>query len=164
MTRSLIQGDCYVNGTLMSSVLVPSSGCISDSHIGSAANLDPAKARRRFRAKYSTDGVPTSVTIPLHVVQSANGATAISIVAGVIVVPTGDYTITVDLLKNGTTILSAAVVLSSSSTEYTVQAGTITGATLAVDDWLDVDITVAGSSGTQGEGLFVCCEIEEAMV
>ena len=75
--------------------------------------------------------------------------------------PTGDYTVTVDVQRAATggafaTVLNAAESISSSNSNNTPVDATLSGTvTTAVNDIYKVTVTVAGTSGTQAQGLCV---------
>jgi hypothetical protein len=86
-----------------------------------------------------------------------------SVKAGSIVAATGDSTVTIDVRKNGTTVLSGTIALDSANTARVVEAGTVDGAQddVVADDWIEVVISVSAGTGTLPTGLFVQVEIDE---
>lgn len=111
----------------------------------------------------------TTVTTQTVAIHMAYGAATISHVwirpatapAG------GDLKYTVDIQKAAdgsgslSSVLSAAVEISSADSSNTQQAGTVSSASLAAKDVLYVVITTSGSTGTQGTGLVVSVGISE---
>lgn len=151
----------YFANTLQAATLVPSTGCVLDEHVGAGANLDPAKMRHKHRKTYAQAGTAVAATVPLHVVV---GATAVvkAVKVGSIVACTGDATLTVDVKKNGTTILSAVVTLNSANTARVVVAGTVSVTAAVVGDFFEVVVAVSAGTGALAEGLAVEFEIDEA--
>ena len=81
---------------------------------------------------------------------------------GAIVACIGDSTITVNLYKNGSTVLSAPVVLDNSNTAFAIEAGAISSASYSADDVFEVVVSVSAGTGTLGQGLFVSPMFREA--
>jgi hypothetical protein len=67
---------------------------------------------------------------------------------------TGNDTCTVDLLKNGTTILSSTIGLASSDTARVAKTGTISNASLVAGDCLEVKVIATHNAGTLPQGVF----------
>jgi hypothetical protein len=88
-------------------------------------------------------------------------ATINSFKAGSVTACVGAATITVDLKKNGTSVLSAPITLNSSSTAYVVQSGTVTTTSLVAGDVLEVVVTATAGGGTLGNGVFAVAQVDE---
>lgn len=88
----------------------------------------------------------------VHVARSSGEVTAFE--AGIVVAAVGDSTVSVDLRKNGTTILSAPVSISSAQAAYAEVAGTISGGSYSAGDVFEVVITVTAGTGTLPQGLY----------
>lgn len=82
--------------------------------------------------------------------------------AGVSVACIGDSTITVDVRKNGTSILSSTIVLDNSNTAFAEESGSISTSSYAAGDDLEVVVTVSAGTGTLGQGLHVDLILNEA--
>ena len=81
--------------------------------------------------------------------------------AGCVTACIGDSTIEVDLLKNGVSVLSAAIEIDSGDADYAAVAGTVSSASVVAGDVLEVAITVTAGTGTLGEGVFAALTLEE---
>jgi hypothetical protein len=79
-----------------------------------------------------------------------------------VVAATGDSTATVNLLKNGTTVLSASVVINNSRAAFAVQTATIAAAAYAAGDVFEIQITVSAGSGTLPQGVSALAVLREA--
>lgn len=96
----------------------------------------------------------TAVTAVRKVIYQAKAAGEIQLFrAGLVVAATGDYTVTVDLKKNGASVITP-IVLDNTNTAFTEEAATGLTATYAADDVFEVGVTVAGTTGAQGQGLY----------
>ena len=85
-----------------------------------------------------------------------------SVKAGSIAAAIGDSTVTIDIKKNGSTILSAVITLDSSNTARITEAGTISRAgTFVAGDWYEVVIIATAGTRTLPTGVFVLCEVDQ---
>lgn len=73
----------------------------------------------------------------------------------------GAATVTFDLLKNGTTVLSAAGQLDSGDAAYDVVEPTISSAAYVADDVFEINVTAAAGGGTIGQGLLALALFDE---
>jgi hypothetical protein len=121
---------------------------------GAGANLSPSAMQHEHRAVYAQpNAAATTETKVLATVRGATG-TLKSFVAGSIVAALTTATVTLDLKKNGTTVLSAPITLDNANTARVVEAATISNATLTAGDVLEVVATAAASGGTLPTGVF----------
>lgn len=82
--------------------------------------------------------------------------------AGCLTACSTNATVTVDIKKNGTTILSSVIELDGGSGDRTVVPGTLSGTPTAVQgDVFETVVAVAAGTGTLGEGLFAYMKFDE---
>jgi hypothetical protein len=162
-----INNDLYVNGTLTPKGLNPPAQCIGPLAIVSPAQpgqgLPAAGVIHRHEKNYSQEGATNAATETrvLHVVYGSTG-TIIGFHAGAVVVLTGNDTCTLDLKKNGTTILTAVVSLASSDTVYVVKpAAGFTSTALVAGDVLTVTVTATHNAGALPKGVFCRVTLDE---
>lgn len=150
------------NVTFVKTVVFPVQ-TIGDAQINPAAAISSPKLEHRFMPKLAqVFGV--AATAERRVVHRAKSVGTIAFYyVGLSVANVGAATVTVDLLKNGTSVLSAPVVLSSATVVYTgaVLAAVATAA-YTVGDVFEVNITVAAGGGTLGQGVFAAPIFTEA--
>ena len=154
-TPSRFEGDAYFTGSVSAKEVVLSPGSVTNAKVGAGAGIVATKLEHQYEKGYAqeSDTVSTDEARPIHAVYGATG-TVIAFQVGSIVPPNGaGAEVTVDLLKNGTTILTSAVVLTTSHTARQVVAGVIGTTALVVGDVLEIDI-VAGTAGTAAKGVF----------
>jgi hypothetical protein len=96
----------------------------------------------------------------IHVALGATG-TVLAFKTGLIEPCTGDATITVDLKKNGISILTAEVELTSAHAAYEVVAAALSSPTLVSGDVLTAVVAVAPGTGALGTGLFAALAVIE---
>jgi hypothetical protein len=149
-----IQGDLRVIGTITADNNVPSDGSVTDAKIAAAAAISVDKINHQhFKSHSQPNTTATTETRILHVARSAG--TVDEFAAGSIGIAVGAATVTVDLKKNGSSILSAVITLDTGNTTRVVETGTISGGTYAADDWFETIITATAGGGTLQTGVFV---------
>lgn len=147
-----IKDSLYVGGKLSAQSL----------EVPTAFVLDTSNAQHRFKPVYSQAN-GSSVSDEEKVVHTVTGTTGtvVSISAGVITACVGAATIDVDLHKNGSSILSAAIQIDSGDAAYAEVTGTISNSSLVQGDSLEIVVDETTGGGTQGQGLFVNLVIDE---
>ncbi|HUW30714.1 MAG TPA: hypothetical protein VM223_03815 [Planctomycetota bacterium] len=158
---SIIQGDYRYIGTLSMQTLSIPAGTILDAAVNANADIGVAKVRHLHSMTYGANGSAASVTIPIHCSYAAGTIKAVK--AGSIVACIGDSTVTVDVKKNGTSVLTGVITLDSDNTARIAEDGTLdTGqVTLAADDLLEIVIVATVGTGTLATGPFVDVVVEE---
>lgn len=161
MAVSRIEGDLYVYGNLSSKTVTLPDGGITNAMIAAATGIDATKVDHQHRGIFSQPNTTaTSETKIVHVCYGATG-TVVAFKAGSIVANIGAATVTLDLKKNGATILSAVITLDSANTTYVVEAGTINSAALVAGDVLTVVTVATAGGGTLATGLFAAVTVNE---
>jgi len=154
-TPSRIEGDVYVSGNIASLTMAIPSGTIIDDDVNAAADIVTTKMQHQYAKNYSQAGGSTSVAEQrvIHTPYGATG-TVVAFVAGVITLDIGASTTTVDLKKNGTSVLSAVITLDSGNTVRVVEAGTISTAAYVAGDCFEVVVACTPGGGTQSKGVY----------
>ena len=83
------------------------------------------------------------------------------VVAGSIAKAVGDSTVTIDIKKNGTTILNAVVTLDNANTARVVEVGSINSGAFVAGDWIEAVITATVGTGTLPYGVFCQLEVDQ---
>ncbi len=158
---STVGGDLTVRGTLSPQAInMPQNAIDSDAQIKAGTNISADKTQTRiYRSHSQPNTAATAETRTLFIARKTGTVKEIRV--GSIVAATGDSTTTVNVLKNGTTILSSSVVLNNANTARTSVAAAISSSALVAGDWLDVAITISAGTGTLPTGLFVQMEIDQ---
>jgi hypothetical protein len=155
-------GDTYVNGTLQAKTLIVPAGAIVDSNVAAGANIDALKLRHVTVVTHrQKDG--TAVVTQTELVGIIAGATGtiLTFQACLTAACTGAGTVTVDLQKNGVSVLSAAISFSNADAANAVKAGTINTAAVVQGDLLRVVVTATAGGGAVGQGLVAVGRINE---
>ena len=157
-----INGDAFIAGNLSARSMNIPSGTVVDADVAATADFAATKLEHQHQKVYAQESA-TPAAAEDRVVHAVYGSTGsiIAFEAGSVVACVGDSTITIDLHKNSSSILTTPIVLDSSNSAYTPEAGTIDTATLVDGDVLEVVITVSAGTGTLGKGLFASVIIRE---
>ena len=148
----------YVGGVFKPYELIVPGGTIVNADVSAAAAIAASKLERAPPIVVSQTG--TAVTAR-HLVRFCKGTTGTikHVTVSNITACAGSSAVTVDVKKNGTTILSAVVTLNSGTAAYSENEGTITVAALADGDYLEIIIT-ATQSGTDALATGVMCQVD----
>lgn len=156
-----VEGDLQVTGRIYGGSMTLPAGSVSDAGVAADAAIAASKLVHYYKPVWSQPN--TTATAETRTLFRATAAgEVLAVWAGSIVAATGDSTVTIDVKKNGTTILSASIVLDNANTARVAEAGTIAGtATLASGDWVEAAITISAGTGTLPTGVAVGLTIEE---
>jgi len=166
MALQTIPNDVYVDGNLSSKTFTPASGSIGNSGIAALAGIAATKLQKRTYADHAQvhGSAATTQRIVIHRVKGATG-TINSFKCLSSVLNIGAATISVQLKKNGSNILSSATVLDTSNTAFIAEdAAGFTSQALVQGDVLEADITATAGGGTLGQGFYCVAEIDEDAV
>lgn len=141
---------------------------ITNAAISSTADIDKDKlAHHQFSVKCfqepGTDVVAQTAVV--HVARKAG--TIVAVQAAAVTAPAGgDKKTTIDLeVSTGggafASVLSAAFDIPNGGDDLTAYSGTISSASYAAGDLIEIVVTVSGSTGTQADGLVVTVTLAE---
>jgi hypothetical protein len=157
-----VDGDLYVPGTLGCGNFSPAAGAVKKAAIDPFANLPYTAHQSRPSPTYAQpNAAATTETKVVHVVYGATG-TILAFRAGSIVANIGAATVTVDLKKNGVSVLTGVITLNNANTARVAVAGTL-GASLALvaGDVLEVVCVATAGGGTLATGVFAQAVLSE---
>lgn len=157
--QSVISGDLVVRGAIRAGSMVVPNGSVGNTQFSSTDPLAASKQEHQFVKELVQSGNAAAATQVLHVAYGDGEVLAVR--AGSVVAATGDSTVTVDVKKNGTTILSGTILLDNANVAYTPESGTASVSTYSADDVLTAVVTVSAGSGTLPTGLFVQVVLRE---
>jgi hypothetical protein len=163
MPTTVLQGSYHVAGGLSSDTFTPPAGSITNAAIPANAGITGDKTIRRVSANYSQaiGSVTAADGRVVHVAKAAG--TILDFRAGSISLCTVDAVIHVDLKKNGTTVLTATIDLTSANTAYVAASATLAATpTYVAGDVFTVVVTVAAGAGALGNGVFAEARFDEA--
>jgi len=157
-----INGDLVVIGAFLGATEIAyPTGSITNAAISASAAIAASKSQRSFPATAQQSGTVADETIIIHIVQGSTGILK-SFTCSQVTAPTGVSTFTVDLQKNGVTMLSAPVTVNAATGALGEATGTLTVTALADGDVLTVviDATASGTD-TPATGAFAMAMIDE---
>jgi hypothetical protein len=135
---------------------------IGDEQVSASSPLGATKTIHRF-AQSLAQAHGTAATTERRVIHRARAAgTITSFVAGLSVAHTGAATVTANLLKNGTTVLSAVITQNNALAAYAVLTGGISSASYIAGDVFEVALIATAGGGTLGQGVFAQGIFDEA--
>lgn len=161
MASSVIDGDVRIRGTLRADSFAPPANSIGNTEFDAADPLAATKQVHQYVQVYRQDhgAVAADKTSGIHVSHAAG--TIIAFYATLKTANIGDSTVTVDLKKNGSTVLSAVASLDSGDAAYAVASGTINTAAYAADSVFEAVVDATAGTGTLGQGLTVTLVVRE---
>lgn len=152
----------YTGANVFAGTVTLPASTVTNAMIAASAGIDTSKLDHIYIGSYFKVGtVAASETAGIHIARAAG--TVQSVEAFLIGANVGDSTVSCDVKKNGTTILSAAAAFSSSDAARAVKTGTISTAAYVDGDVFEVVITGTVGTGTLGTGLYVSVEFSEAV-
>jgi hypothetical protein len=162
----VIPGNVSVTGTAAVAGLSAPAGCIADTNVATpatgAAGISTYKQnhRERHRQVQAAGSAIVSQTTPACIVNGTDGL-VISFKASVKTACVGGATVTFDLKKNGTSVLSAAISFSSSDSAGAVKTATISTASCVAGDLFEIVTTATAGGGTVGQESYAEALIDE---
>jgi len=146
------EGALHVAGKLSAKTIVYPTGSI----------MPAANQKHRYILHWSNESASAAAdgAWVIHVVHGAT-ATINSIKVGAVVACTGAGTVDFELLKNGATVLTAAVRIDSGDAAYALVAGSIASPFLSVGDVLEIAIDETAGGGVVAKGVFAVVELDE---
>lgn len=161
---SRIVGDLIVTGTLKAGAFSPPDNSVGNTEFNGNDPLTAAKQQHQYQQVYSQKRGVVAATERWTAHVANDAGTLVNVVAGMTLANAGAATVSVDVLKNGVTILSAPIVLDSTNVAYVVEIGTVVPpGTYVLGDSFDVSVTATAGGGTLGQGLYVALTFQEAV-
>ncbi len=158
---NIIPGNLIVQGTLTCNGANLPASCVSDKQV--VGGISASKIQHQHQRIYSqvNGSAATNERRAIHAAYGATG-TAIQARAKLLVAHSGGGTptVTVDILKNGTTILSAPIsIVTADGTNW--KTGAITVSSYVAGDVFEVNVVATAGGGTLGQGLVVEFDVRE---
>ncbi len=155
-----IDGDVYATGRISAPYITYPANQIQNAAVASDAAIAASKLQHQHQPAYAQpNAAAVDETRVLHVIGAIG--TVVGFKAGSIAKAVGNAVCTVDLKKNGTTILSSPITLDSSSANYTPQSATIAAANVVSGDVLTVVVDGTIGTGTLPTGVYCSVTLRE---
>jgi len=153
------EGDLHITGTLSTATLSIPALTVNNAAVAAAAAIAYTKVVHKHNKTYAQAGSSADETKVIHVVHGAT-CTLLNFEVGVVTAFVGD-SCTIDLKKNGTTVLSAAVTLDEGDAAYAKVAGTISTAGGVDGDVYTVVQDFTTAAGTPATGVWASLALAE---
>lgn len=152
--------DVHVGGALTAQSFTPPASSVSNASVQAAADIDASKLKHRYAPVEAQANGTNNVakTIVRHRVVGATG-TVTAFRAGNRTAASGGDSTTVDLKKNGSSILTGVITLNAAA-GTTTQNGTISSGSVVAGDLLEVVVALSGTN--VGQGVWAQPVIDEA--
>jgi hypothetical protein len=164
-SQNILHLDLYIDGAFSARTMSLANGSVTDATVAAGANISPAKLQRRLQRGYAQESatIAAAESRVIHTVFGTDG-TVQQIDIGCVVPAVGDSTATVNVKKNGVSILSAAITLNNANAARVSAHPTISDTALAVGDVLEVTITISAGTGTLPKGVYCQVTLDEKPV
>jgi hypothetical protein len=162
-TPIVLPTDLQVLGTITANFLNVPLGAITDTMVAASANIAATKLQKQFQENYSNTDSATAAVSEQRVAHTVRGSTGtvVEFAAGAVVVLVAPATCTVDLLKNGASILTAAIALAAGDTPRVLKFGTLSSSAVVAGDVLEVKVTATAGGGTLPKGVYARLTLTE---
>ena len=152
-----------VNGPLVcrGGVTLPAN-VIGNNQFSSTSPLEVEKMVHQY---YPRDGQPhgtaaVAVRKVLHIARAAG--VLLEFIVQPVVAAVGDSTVTVDLYKNGSSILTGTITINNGKAAFSITSGTFSATPYVVNDTFEVVQTISAGSGTLPQGMNWQLKVKEA--
>lgn len=158
MPQNIDYADCLHTGQhqFEKAPKVP-DGSFGDAQLGTTNPVAATKLQHQYAACYAQPGGSAAATERKvrHVARSAGSVAAVE--AGVVTPAVGAATVALDVLKNGTSVLTSVVTITSAQAAYARVSGAIAAAAYAAGDVFELAVTATAGGGTLPQGFF--CDV-----
>jgi len=145
----------------MTGTMQIASGEISNEHISGTAAIDSDKLQHLHKVgthfALAIGGTPVAREEIVYVCKAATAV--VRGFHGLLNVDGSSTSVTFDLKKNGTTILTGVVTITDATGNRAVQDGTLSNGALVAGDVLSIQLAVSSATGAQGP--YAWAEIDE---
>lgn len=153
---SVIDGNLTVRGALRCDDVQLPDGSLGNDQFSSTDPLEVEKQEHQYTKTFTqVNGVAAASNVGqvIHVAQG--DGELVAGYAGVMTACIGAATVTVDLKKNGASVLTSVITLDSGNAAFTLEAAAFSSTAYNADDVFSVTVVATAGGGTLGQGLFV---------
>ncbi len=157
MALTVLPTDLQVQGNLSASTMTLPAASVGDAQATTGSPITAAKLQHQYEKIAQPQDSTTNAAVSRKVIHVVKGATAtiVSFDVGAVTAATVDATTTIDLKKNGSSILTGAVSLTASTAAFALLAGSLASSSLVAGDVLEFHITAATvAAGALAKGVF----------
>lgn len=155
-----LKGDLIISGG--GQLTLPASS-VGDNNVSAGSPLAVDKTTHQINKTYTQKHGTAVASDPGSVIHIAGSAGVVqSVKVSVRTIPIGAATVTVDVKKNGTTILTGVVTIDNANVAYTAETGAITTTAYVNGDFFEVVLVATAGGGTLPQGIGVEVVFREA--
>ena len=144
----------FVRGSLVvGGPFVPPTGSITDNSIIAAAGVRASKLQQQYVKEKTLSAHAAAASATRQQIHRVMGATATILSFGVVASQAAGAasSATIDLKKNGVSILTATITLDNGTAAFALKAGTLSSASAVAGDVFEAEVTaVAGANVPKG--------------
>lgn len=158
-----IDGNLHVTGTLKVGSMDLPAAAVTDDNMDPANPIDVDKQIHQYVHTYAQNRA-AAVAAERKAVFSATGDGAlVNVQAGVTQAAVGDSTITVDVYKNGVSVLTGVLTIDSGDAAFATQTAVVTPGSegYSAGQVFEVVIAVTAGTGTLPRGVYVSLTVNE---
>ena len=162
MPAELLVTSLHVTGVVTSETMtIPELSATKES-FDPSAEIDPTKMMQRWRKSYSQESATTVKTESgvIHVVRGLKGVLK-EFHVGSVTAAVGDSTVTINLRKNSSYVLTAELTLDNGVAAYEIVKGSFSDTNLVIGDVLEVVVVATVGTGTLPKGVFATTMFDE---
>lgn len=150
-----IEGDTYITGTLTAGAMNVPASSVGNTEVEAQANISASKLEHQHNLNVALFDHATSVVAKRQAIFRAESNCTIDEVGAYVTVAAGaSTTVTIDILKNGTTVLTSTISITNAQTAYQEVAGTVSSSSLVAGDKLEANVTITGANAPKGLNVF----------
>ncbi len=158
-TPTVIQGDVHIVGNLTGATVTPSSSTVTDAAVSASAAISASKIQQQYVFNLCFTGSAASGTYGFHIAYGAG--TIVAIQAASVTAAVGAATVTIDLKKGGSSVLTGVITLDNANTARTAEAGSISSASYSAGNFFEVVTVATAGGGTLPTGLVISVVLRE---
>lgn len=161
---NVLNGGLLVRGGFQADDMNIPSSSVGDSQMDASRPIDVDKQIHQYSKQFAQAHGTGSVDYRGSIHTALGAGEILFFRAKVSVIPVGGATVTVDLKKNGTTVLSGVITIDNTAVAFEAQDATLSSPTYAADDEFEVVVDATTGGGTLPQGLSVLLVVAEASV
>lgn len=154
-----LEGSLNLKGDLIMSsggLITLPLGSVGDASVSASSPLGVDKTTHQINHIYTQKHGTAVASDPGSVIHIAGASGVVqSVKVAVRTIPIGAATVTVDIKKNGTSIMTGVVTIDNANVAYTAETGAITTTAYVVGDFFEAVLVATAGGGTLPQGIGV---------
>lgn len=159
---NVFDGDVIVRGELRPAGVSLPNNSVGNAQVNAADPILATKLGHQYAAIFAQARGSAAATERRAVHVARGAGTLADVRASLTQACAGAATITVQVLKNGTNVLTSTLTLDNTTTAFTNVLGVFSATSYAAGDVWEVSVTATAGGGTLGQGVVVGVFLREA--